>query len=52
MEKDRESQQEELEANEFARCLLIPASFLAKDIGKYRSSNGDLIDEAVHVLAF
>jgi Zn-dependent peptidase ImmA (M78 family) len=52
MEKDRESQQEELEANEFARCLLMPESFIAKDIGKYRSSNGDLVDEAVHALAF
>ncbi len=42
---------EEIEANEFARCLLMPASFLERDIGKHRSYYGQLREDSVQVLA-
>ncbi len=51
MEIDEKSRQEELDANEFARCLLMPESFLARDVGKYRIYRGQLIEDCAQMLA-
>lgn len=42
---------EEIEANDFAIILLIPRHFIERDIRKFISADGDLIPSACEQLA-
>ena len=49
---DEKKQREQLEANDFARCLLMPKEFVFQDIKKWQDRSGiELVDEAIPRLA-
>ena len=49
---DERQQREQLDANDFARCLLMPREFIFQDIKKWQNRSGiELVDDAVPSLA-